>query len=110
MTFGKHPLSGEDGNPARIEEHALAPLHHATASSEQLDLLQKRIWNAHVLDIVPEGTARAVRRVIVENQEVPDPVIFTIDEAVELVAVDRRDFTLGEKVDERRDSRLDEVD
>ena len=91
-------LAEVDRDPARIEEHAFAIFDDAAAAAEQFDLFGERLGDRHRPDIIPERRVGPLGRVIVEDQEVADPVIFQIDQAVEFVAVEGGNLASRETV------------
>ena len=80
MALGEDALAGVDRDPARIEEHALAVLHDAAAAAEQLHLLGQAVRDRHGAHIVPERRVDARGRVIMQDQEIADAIIFKIDQ------------------------------
>jgi hypothetical protein len=96
VTRREHALAEIDRNPARVEEHALAILHDAPAAAKQLHLLRQAVGDRHRPDVVPEVRIVAFGGMVMEDQEVADAIIFQVDDAVELVAIARRDLATGE--------------
>jgi hypothetical protein len=94
VAFGQHALADVHRHPARIEEQPFAVFDHTSPAPEQLHFLLERIRDAHGPDIVPEGRVGPLGRVIMEDQEIADPVIFGVDQPVEFVAVGGRDLPL----------------
>ena len=99
MAFRDDALPEINRDPARLEEYAFAIFHDPAAAPEQLHLFRERVRDLHRPHVVPEWRVGALRRVIVQDQEVADPIIFQVDQAVEFVAIERRDFRLRKQLD-----------
>src|SRR3712207_5489135 len=57
-----------DGDPARLEEHALAIIDDVAALAEQLHLVAQRVGQLHRPAMVPERSVVPLRCAIMEDQ------------------------------------------
>ncbi|PAV70132.1 hypothetical protein WR25_17276 [Diploscapter pachys] len=103
-------LAHVDRDPRCIQEHALTILHHPAAPAPQLQLLRQAVGDRHRPHIIPERRVAPRRRVIVQDQEVADPVIFQVDHTVELVAIRCAGAPVREQLDQQRDRLLHQID
>ena len=101
MALREHLLAEVNRDPARIQEYALAIFRNASSTSEQLDFRVQGIRNLHRSNMIPKRRIGTVRRMVVENQKVANAVVFKVDQAVELIAVQGRNVTLREQFDQR---------
>jgi len=107
---GHNMLSEIDREPARLEKQSARVRLDSAARPKQSDLRGEAVWNGHRTHIVPKRRIAPARRVVVQDQEVADPIVFNGDEVVELIAIDVRDFFVREQLEQRGDGYLDEID
>src|SRR5437763_1472556 len=76
--LGNDALPDIDGDPAGLEEQALAVFRHPPGASEERDLLLEAGGHRHLAQMVPEVGIVALGRMVMEDEEVADPVIFEV--------------------------------
>jgi len=105
-----HALPPQHLQPARQLEQVLGRAEDAGRLAKQLDAVAQRIRDRHVPASVPERFAHAVVRVVVQDDEVADVVVFRSGRAIELAAPLLDTTQMREMQDEPLDRDLDQVD
>ena len=77
---------------------------------EQVHLLLQAFRYFHRAAVVPERRVVALRRVVVQHQEVADLVDLEVRLAIELVDIVLVEIAVREQVEQLRDAGLDQVD
>src|SRR5690606_6237728 len=103
-------LPKENRKPTRVEKHSLAVLGDNAALAEQLHPIGQRIRNLHRPAIVPERGVVTQRRVVVQDDEIPDALVLERHDPVEFRLAHRIEALVGEEVDEVTDGELDKMD
>src|SRR5690606_10308885 len=84
-------LTDHDREPARIVEELVVLAEDAAAVSEQIHLVLEEVGDAHVAAVVPERRVVALGRLVVEHDEIADPLELPGHYAVVLLDLGRRE-------------------
>ncbi|EEF25313.1 conserved hypothetical protein, partial [Ricinus communis] len=98
----------------RREGIGLEPLpvvdRDAARGAEQVDLVLQRVGHLHVGAIAPEFGIRAVRELVVQDDEVAHEFVALRGQAVEFVGQFRAAVAVGEVLEQPADRQFDDVD
>ena len=97
-------------DPGVLAEQLDGQLEHPPGLAEQFDAVAQRVWYVHRPALAPEVGVRAVRHMVVQDDEIAHVFHLEAHLAVELVDVRLADAGVGEHLQQAHHAALDQVD
>ena len=97
-------------HPATQVEQFVQAREYAARLTEKLDPMMQRFRDLHGAELVPEGFADAAIRMVMEDDEVAEPLHFERRARIVALARELADFPSGQQLQQPVHRRLNEVD